>query len=94
MTGSLRKSSAAGADAKKLDLALTYRKAFSLLHHDELRIINAIDAFTRDPINEDKKKAVDDTLNAVRKKILAGVVIDGAGRLEAEALNFDVTNAI
>jgi hypothetical protein len=83
-----KKSTAEGADPKHFNLALGYRKVFSTQGKQLRKIINMTAA-----ANNTDAEIVNE-INALSNGFLLNFLIDAAGRLEGEAMNFNVTNAI
>jgi hypothetical protein len=79
----LQKSSTDGSDLKTFDIGLVYSMQHSLLNGDLASIRSGS---TADQIVEAMEK--------IRKHVLLGIGVDGAGRVEGQAMNFDVTNAV
>lgn len=99
---SLKKSTADEADPKYFSLALGYRKIFSSQAGRLRNIRNLVAAAEnqarRDPDDsaaaQKNGQAISTEINNLSKGFLLNFIIDAAGRLEGEAMNLNVTNAI
>lgn len=90
----VKKSSAEMADAKQFNISLTYRKVL-LFHSNELNnFLRDQSAFSSNLSDMAKEQVVRQDLEHLQHNFLLGVLIDGSGRIEGEALNFNVTNAV
>ncbi len=88
-----KKSSAEQADAKLFNIGLTYRKVLLFGRKAMIERDQAIAAFHKAP-SVGTQKAMEEQLKQVSKRFFLGLFVDGGGRLEGEALNFNVTNAV
>lgn len=97
----LLKSSAEKADPKQFNLALTYRKVFGMNNsaiEAANRKIAAAEAEAMTNPDPDKMReagiALGQEINALKRSFILGYLVDASGRLEGEAINFNVTNAV
>jgi hypothetical protein len=95
VSANLRKSSATNADPKQFDLGLTYRKVLNRMTAQARSISDRMAKVgqSSDP-NEESQKILGDLKALQDKALLLGIIIDGAARIEGEAMNFNVTNAV
>jgi hypothetical protein len=98
----LKKSTAVEADPKHFNMAFGYRKVFSTQAGKLRKIRNLVAAAETqanrtpdDPERAREKGAeIANEIDALSNGFLLNLMIDAVGRLEGEAMNFNVTNAI
>jgi hypothetical protein len=93
----LRKSSAEEGDPRNFEAGASYR-ATVLRDTDRLESIRAqLQMLRRAPTPEARlaaSQSIDETMKAIQRQLLAGYLFDVGGRLEGQATNFNVTNAV
>jgi hypothetical protein len=98
----VKKSSAEQADPRQFNIGLTFRKVFTF-QGQTLRDIRNLAAAAetqaaRNPGDlatlQHNRGEIATKLNSLRDDYLLSLLIDASGRIEGEALNFNVTNAI
>ncbi len=86
ISANLIKSSADNADPKEFDVSVTFRKQHLFVASATRNVIKAAQSKSQ----QEMAAALAD----LRKRFWLAISLDAAGRLEAQAMNFNVTNAV